>query len=214
MAYYFCALILNAMRGLIVFFVLTFAVFQLVAQKREPKPDEKIIVNKKFDDQGNLLRFDSTYIHQWSSDSTLKFDDRINGFELFNGNDWPDMDQFLEKFFGDTVFNQFRGKEHFFGKSPFGSHFFGKDLKYFFGDSLDFDFNPLVTDSVEVDNLLPRSDNPGFFNKRRDFNRGLQPEFQEFENPEQQKEWDQLMLKQHKERMEFQKRWNRKNKTE
>ncbi|MCB0540954.1 MAG: hypothetical protein KDE33_25815, partial [Bacteroidetes bacterium] len=56
-----------------------FVVFswQLFAQdnKIEKDPDEQIIVNKKYDENGNLIQFDSTYVHQWSSDSTFQFPD-------------------------------------------------------------------------------------------------------------------------------------------
>lgn len=47
-------------------------VVNIYSQNQQPDDtDEKIIVNKEYDENGNLIKYDSTYIHQWSSDSTI-----------------------------------------------------------------------------------------------------------------------------------------------
>lgn len=54
--------------------VIFLAVFELHAQQQEKQktPDQEIIINKKYDDQGNLVQYDSTTIHRWS------FEERLN----------------------------------------------------------------------------------------------------------------------------------------
>ena len=37
-------------------------------QKEQKSPDEQIIVNKNYDEQGNLIEYDSTYFHKWTTD--------------------------------------------------------------------------------------------------------------------------------------------------
>ncbi len=60
------------------------------SQSDEPKkklnsPQEKVTVNKKFDENGNMTSFDSTYVYSWSSDSTLNgFPGDIDFSDFFN----------------------------------------------------------------------------------------------------------------------------------
>ncbi|HKI87597.1 MAG TPA: hypothetical protein VKA38_01130, partial [Draconibacterium sp.] len=76
-------------------------------QKNAQKPDEQITVNKKYDDQGNLIQYDSTYVHSLSSDSTVHFTFPDNHF--FSEKDFPDIDQFLQEFMNDSTFKSHQG---------------------------------------------------------------------------------------------------------
>ncbi|MCY1721912.1 hypothetical protein OU798_16275 [Prolixibacteraceae bacterium Z1-6] len=83
---------------------LVFFTIQVFAQdtNKDNNPDEQIIVNKQYDENGNLIQYDSTYVHQWSSsDSTFQFlfpDD-----PFFSKQGFPDIEQFFEDFQGDSV---------------------------------------------------------------------------------------------------------------
>ncbi len=81
-------------------------------QKQKNKPDEQITVNKKYDENGNLVQYDSTYVHQWSSDSTLNlpFDQHFN-----IGDDFPDA---LDNSSIDSMLQQL-GIAHNFNVSSF-----------------------------------------------------------------------------------------------
>ena len=53
--------------------VLFSGVLLVQAQNKKTMPEEKSIVNKEFDENGNLLKYDSTYVWQWNPDSTFNF---------------------------------------------------------------------------------------------------------------------------------------------
>jgi hypothetical protein len=160
--------------GFVFFLCLTFGLFAQ-DKKKEKSPDEQIIVKKEFDERGNMTRFDSTYIHKWSSDSVFKFGFPKNDF--FSSREFGDLNNFMRKFFNDSVFSFPRP---FFNDS---THVFNR---WYFNNPPDFGFDrpPVFPDDLN--------------------------DFQEFENPEQQKEWNALLEKQHKERMEFQRKWSSK----
>ncbi|MGQ8338676.1 hypothetical protein ACUNWD_19115 [Sunxiuqinia sp. A32] len=65
------------MKKTVSFFILLFAVNYLVAQEVETGklPNEQSRVNKEYDENGNLICFDSTYVKSWSSDSTMNLID-------------------------------------------------------------------------------------------------------------------------------------------
>lgn len=42
-------------------------------QKTKKQPNENVKVNKEYDEDGNLIRYDSTYVYTWSSDSSMQF---------------------------------------------------------------------------------------------------------------------------------------------
>ena len=107
--------------------------------KKSKSPQEKVTVNKKFDEKGNMISFDSTYVYSWSGDTV------INGFP------------------GDVDFSDFfNWKGNFFDNDsasmadPFlGFHFKGGDIENFFKnfskmlpDSLDRNMYSLRNDSV------------------------------------------------------------------
>lgn len=124
--------------------------------KNQPKEDIK--VNREFDEQGNLIRFDSTYTYNWSSDSTFVnsilpkdfdrfFDDH---FRIFNDS------SFLGDF-DDLFFSPFSNRRDSvliekFGRAPLHSFEFrsdsvplsSNDFDEFFGQML-----PHKSDSIQ-----------------------------------------------------------------
>ncbi len=86
------------MKRFLLFFMLSFGLFaNIQAQDKDQKknqPKEDIKVNREYDEQGNLIRFDSTYTYNWSSDTTL-----VNSMVP------PDLNQIFKdhfSFFGDN----------------------------------------------------------------------------------------------------------------
>lgn len=57
--------------------------------KSNKQPNEQSKVTREYDEQGNLIRFDSTYVKSWSSDSTI------------NSLDLEQMQQELDRMFGN-----------------------------------------------------------------------------------------------------------------
>jgi len=54
-------------------------------KKKKNSPQEKVTVNKKYDENGNMVSFDSTYVYSWSGDSTMNgIPDSINIPDFFN----------------------------------------------------------------------------------------------------------------------------------
>ncbi len=74
-----------------------FATLQGWAQKKAP--EEKSIVKKEYDENGNLIQYDSTYVWKWNSDSTFNFS---FGDKFAFGKDLPEM---FGEFFNDSIFN-------------------------------------------------------------------------------------------------------------
>lgn len=196
-----------------------FALTQVNAQEQEKNqnPDEQITVNKKYDENGNLIQFDSAYVHRWSSDSTMQFAFPDNDF--FAGKDFPDIDQFLQDFMNDSI----AGMHH--GLSPFDHDEFFNPFGQAFPDSMmqNFSFHhDSAYFNFPMDSLkkLP----PGFMPNFDELMQGLKDHLEgtipdpyfnmppKFQSPEQQKEWQQLMEKQRKEMEEFRKKWDHKNK--
>ena len=202
------------MRRLGLFFAaLFFVVAQVNAQEQNniQKPDEQITVNKKYDDKGNLIQFDSMYVHTWSSDSTMHFVFPDNQF--FAGKDFPDIEQFLQEFINDSTARMHHGL------APFNHNDFFNHFEEVIPDSIiqNFSFkNDSVFLDFPVDSLkqLP----PGFMPNIDELMKRLHehlgnihdPSFDmppKFQSPEQQKEWQQLMEKHRKELEEFRKKW-------
>jgi hypothetical protein len=107
--------------------VLLFFSQGLKAQKNEKgqKPNVKISVNKKTDQNGNVVQYDSTYSYSWSGNTSSP----ENSDSVF---------QSIDKQFGN---NSFFGKQHFgiFNDSDFfsvnDSSFFGNTSKFFGSNS-------------------------------------------------------------------------------
>ncbi|MFA9388914.1 MAG: hypothetical protein ACERKD_03855 [Prolixibacteraceae bacterium] len=117
------------MKRLVYLFVLLLTANWTFAQKDAANilPDSQIKVNKEYDEQGNLIRYDSTSVSSWSSDSTYSFmnvDSLENqlGFFFNDG-----FDQFFNdsSFFSNGNFNDVHKKflqqnQHFFEQLGFG----------------------------------------------------------------------------------------------
>ncbi|WP_163717291.1 hypothetical protein [Mangrovibacterium lignilyticum] len=74
---------------------------QAQTEKKTTQPDEQSKVTREYDESGNLIRFDSTYVKSWSSDSTMNQADleqlQKQMEEMFKGSFGDDSDSF----FGD-----------------------------------------------------------------------------------------------------------------
>lgn len=88
------------MKRFLLFFMLSFGLLAgIQAQNKDIKknqPKEDIKVNREYDEQGNLIRFDSTYTYNWSGDTIL-----------MNSMVPPDLDQIFKdrfSFFDDNKF--------------------------------------------------------------------------------------------------------------
>jgi len=91
-----------------------------INQQNKIEPEEKIIVNKEYDENGNLIRFDSTYSYFYSnldSNSTLEG----NAFKYFQEdffNSFPNIQKPLldNIFFEDSLLTYDFYKNNFFSK--------------------------------------------------------------------------------------------------
>ncbi|MDQ2177680.1 hypothetical protein [Marinifilum sp. D714] len=108
--------------------LLTFTAFgQNTENKNLPKKDIK--VNKEYDEDGNLIRYDSTYVNTWSSDSTHHF---FNDSAFFNKMDMSRMQkrmqEQLSRFFGPDSLRQKNNKHPFFSDDFFNDDFFDSKM--------------------------------------------------------------------------------------
>ncbi|MBV5314874.1 MAG: hypothetical protein JZU47_16350 [Prolixibacteraceae bacterium] len=135
------------------------------AQQSDRKPNspkEDIKVNREYDEQGNLIRFDSTYTYNWSGDTTLMnsiLPKDMNGllndqFMLLNDSSFMGKSFFDD--FDQLFFSPFNSKRDSallkkFGMNQFHSFNFMKDsLSQDFSDFDDFfgQMNPNKSDSI------------------------------------------------------------------
>lgn len=167
-------------------------------------PDEQIIVNREYDENGNLTGYDSTYIHKWSGDTTFNFhfDDKL----LF-GEGFPDMEEFMNNFFNDSTRKNFSFPHHLHS-SPFDDEFFN-NFTFPLQDSLF-----MKKFNFENDSIHPFNQNFVFPDlnlleeELKEHFKGYP--FNDFQSPEQKKEWEELMKKHQKEMEEFRKKWKEK----
>ena len=189
--------------------VLFTGVSMVQAQNKKTTPEEKSIVNKEFDENGNLIQYDSTYVWQWNSDSTMNFS---FGENFAFGKEFPEM---FGEFFNDSVFQQFG----FLNENRFPSfndEEFFKHFQHSFPDSMFIQEFPFETDSTfnfQFGHQFPGSFD---FKELEDLQKQLQEKFNhqnlvfpEFKSPEQQEEWEKLMQKQQKEKEELMKKWRK-----
>jgi hypothetical protein len=164
--------------------ITAFATMHGWAQKNAP--EEKSIVNKEFDENGNLIQYDSTYVWQWNSDSTFNFP--------FDGG-FPGG---FDKFFNDSVFAGFE---------MFNDDFFQQFNHSFPNFQMDNDsvFSFRFSQPFSGDFVFPELD---------ELQKQLQEKFNhqnlifpEFKSSEQREEWEKLMQKQQKEKEELLKKW-------
>ena len=190
---------------ILVLLVLTAGFLSANAQQKQTKPEEKSIVNKEFDENGNLIKYDSTFVWSWSGDSAFQFEFPMNDF--FAGKDFPGFGEM----FSDSVFaNQFN--HPFFNFEQFENDEFFGQFKHQLPDSAFSQHFDFFGDSAFV---FPFNFENGFENDffSKDFEQ-LHKEFQQhfgdmyfdkprFESEEQKKAWEELLQKQQKEREEL-----------
>ncbi|MGE0020528.1 MAG: hypothetical protein AB7S72_12730 [Draconibacterium sp.] len=195
-------------RLLLIALILTTGFTFALAQEKATKPEEKSIVNKEFDEDGNLIKYDSTFVWSWSGDSAFQFNFPMNGF--FAGKDFPGFDESMmdsvfsnhfnnqffnfEPFENDEFFGQF---ENQFSDSAFSQHF------EFFGDSA-FVF-PFGSDN-SFENFFQGDFEAMHKEMMRHFG-NMPMGSPRFESEEQEKAWQELMQKQQKEKEELLKKW-------
>jgi len=191
---------------LFILLLLSTAFLQAAAQ--DNKPEEKTVVNKEFDEKGNLIRYDSTFVWSWSGDSAFQFEFPVNSF--FSGNGFPGFDESIL----DSAFsNQFNN--HLFNFEPFQNDDFFSHFQQQFGDSasskqFDFPGDSAFVFPFEFGNSFGND----FFSK--DFDaiheilmkqlNDMNSEKPDFESKEEGKEWNELLEKQKIERQEMKKR--------
>jgi hypothetical protein len=213
---------------------MVFLTVSAVAQIADPKkkaPEEKITVKKEYDENGNLIGFDSLRIWSWSGDSALRFQ-FDSGWEKFFGHGSPDEDFGFpfqtDSLFPDMPFSKFHFgvPEHnrLFGNfynepddSAFFKNFlFHTDTSFFMGPNSSFLLPPgfFIPDMKGLNDLeefledhfrslLPANDPNGS---------DQDAPFRRFIDPGQQEEWEKLMQKQQEELKEFNKKWEKQNK--
>ncbi len=210
--------------AVVIFVSLSAVISAYPQEQKEKSPDEQIIVNKKYDESGNLIEFDSTYVKQWSSDSAFHFgfkSDSILQQWNFRG-----IEHFFNDFLNDSAFGHRLDPKHplsfGFSFSPFDDDEFRNRHRHFFNDSL-FQFNfPYQLDSLffnfglKQDEKSLRKNEKKYFKDFEDylnqyFSRFKEKDygFPEFRNDEHQKEWEELMQKHEKELEELQKKWQK-----
>lgn len=193
------------MKLLSTLFIILFCVpSKIWAQKNVPQ--EKSIVNKEYDENGNLIQYDSTFVWQWNSDSTMNFsfDDNFAFGEQFPGN--------FGEFFNDSIFEQFGFLNHQFPSLNHDEFF--RQFQHSFPDSTFFRSFPFEQDSTG--NFQFGLQFPGnfYFRDLEDLQKLFQEQFKqhsfgipEFNSPGQNEEWEELLKKQQKEKEELMKKW-------
>lgn len=196
------------------------------AKKNQQAPDKQISVNREYDENGNLIRFDSTYVYRWSTDSTFQFPigkgwEDLLGKEFFQ-HDWSsrffnDSSAHLPPFTGKFPFSFFDDDDFFrgFGTLPdsvFNRHFsFRQDTTFFMGPDSSF----LLPPGFFLPDMRGMEDLQKLFDERfksfapNDFFSNPDRQQRRYINPEAQDEWEKLLNKQKKELEEFRKRWEK-----
>lgn len=180
-------------------------------EDKKTSPDEKISVQKDFDEDGNLIRYDSTYTFQWFSDSISNLDFMLKFHESFGNNfpfgNFPPNDSLFQGF-------SFPGFEHFFnGNSFFESFGFPIDSMFFdaFPFSDDF-FSIFSPDSLHVMN--PDFAMPDSVDFEQFFNNYVKNNPSPLLNEKQREELDALLKKQQQELDELMHKWQEINSNE
>jgi hypothetical protein len=212
----------------IISFIAVVIVFAIAAAaqtrvENNRKPDERIIVNKEFDEQGNLLRYDSTYSFQWFSDTTFSFPD-FGGWETFfnKGKSFPNL--FNDSTLFEIPFFKNFPKDFFDDSRQSFQYRFGLPDSSFFRN-FSFQMDTTLFMGPDSSFLLP----PGFFipdmKSLRDIFRELQempensdpfsrfflnqpsPRFERFIDKDKREELEILMEKHRREMEELYRKW-------
>lgn len=106
-------------------------------KKKKNLPQEKVTVNKEYDENGNIVSFDSSYVYSWSSDTTMAgFPGDIDFSEIFN---WKGSFFDNDSAFVGDPFGGFNNQEF----ESFFNHF-----SQMFPDSLNSDMYSYRNDSI------------------------------------------------------------------
>lgn len=147
----------------IMFLCLILISFAQQPAKKSNSPKEDVRVNREYDEQGNLIKFDSLYSYSWSSDTTLT--------KSLSPKDFPFHFDPNSGFFNDSTFS---GNSFFDGfDQPFAQPFSGKQdslLMKKFGSNHPFNFR-FNTDSM-ASNLNDFDDFFNYFGDNKDDNKG------------------------------------------
>jgi len=123
--------------------------------KNNPKTDIK--VNKEYDDQGNLIRYDSTYSYSYSNmDNDTIFNDSI--FNIVRSHY---IDHFLSS--DDPFFKDFLFQDSVMNENFFDDNFFEKRFK---------------ENMRQMDNLFQEMDSVKNEFYKRQINQGTKPQYQ------------------------------------
>jgi hypothetical protein len=166
---------MNKLTTLVSAFVLAFFSVNAQEQNHSNNPNEKIIVNKEFDENGNLIGYDSTYVNSWSSDSTFQFN--FNNKDFFN-HEFPDINEMLNNFFGDSILHNKMVPG--FPFSPFDEYDFFGDFNFPFNDSV-------FMKGFELDSLS-RFNHDFIFPDKKEFEKQIQEYLNQFHNQQNLKE--------------------------
>jgi hypothetical protein len=174
-------------------------------EKALENPDEQVIVNKQYDEDGNLIAFDSMHVRKWSAD-TLQY---LFEKDLFAGNMLPDMEKLMERFMSDSAFQHFNFPEPFLG-SPFSDEDLFKRFEHslpdsaltrefsFQMDSIPFSHEFILPDMKELQKQM--DEHFKIFNFPK-------PQMEEKLTDKQKKELEELLKKHQKEMEELRKKW-------
>jgi len=178
---------------------------QIWAQKNTP--DEKSTVKKEYDENGNLIKYDSTTVWQWNSDSTFHFSP---GDNLAFGKEFP---EFFGELNADSIFEKF-GFLNKDGLMPFNDEDFFRHFQHSIQDSVFTHRFPFESDSTFTFHFNDQFPGNLNFPELEELQKQFQEQFKqhnlmvpEFSTPEQQEEWEKLMKKQQKEKEELIKKW-------
>lgn len=126
-------------------FILLFS-FTGFTQKQDTTklPNKNIKVQREYDEDGNLIRYDSTYVYSWSSDSSYHFNPDSSFFNFSDSHEMrKKMKEHLEHFFkmdtsGYRTFHHPFFSDDFFNRDFFDPQLFQND--FFSRDSSRNDF--------------------------------------------------------------------------
>ncbi|MBI9057545.1 MAG: hypothetical protein JEZ01_07205 [Labilibaculum sp.] len=116
-------------------FILLFS-FTGFTQKQDTTklPNKNIKVQREYDEDGNLIRYDSTYVYSWSSDSSYHFNPDSSFFNFSNSHEMrKKMKEHLEHLFkrDSSAYKSFHHpffSDDFFNRDFFEPQFFQNDF--------------------------------------------------------------------------------------
>jgi hypothetical protein len=209
-------------KSIVIAVILSVAFFAAEAQKQEKQkaPDQQSIVNKEYDEQGNLIKYDSTFISSWSTDTSFHFGFPADSMSFH----FPGIEQFMHNFWNDSALGNFTfPKEPFtleFQFSPFGEGDFGDFMPPLFADSMFSHHFPFHVDSMffnfgfnQTPGSPPQIDSHFFEDFEDRFKqhffqfRDEDYQFPGFKNEEHREEWEQLIEQHRQELKNLRKKW-------